>query len=306
MTPAAHPPDAARDGADRPSDSAASPLDAGRDAADRTSDPAAHPAYRREPEPIDRIAPPLAGLLHEQDWQSLTFLHWRVDPDEVAPHLPPGTRPDVFDGSSWVGLIPFRLANATAPGFHALGPIPYAGTFPEINVRLYSVGPDGRRGVVFSSLESSRLAAVSAAHALFGLPYRWARMSISTAADGTISYRSERLGRNGFGGGPGPHSRIDARPGTDDRSTDPLALFLTARWGLHTAARPRRPRGRGGRTLFIPNEHPPWPLVDAELRFLDDELLAAAGFPDLASRAPDSVLFSPGIHTAFGRALPAT
>ncbi|WP_245635976.1 YqjF family protein [Herbiconiux solani] len=247
--------------------------------------------------PLSRTAPVMPGILHEQDWQSLTFLHWRVDPAEVAPHLPPGTRPDIFDGSAWVGLIPFRLAHATAPGFRALGPIPYAGTFPEINVRLYSVDETGRRGVVFSSLESSRLAAVSAAHVLFGLPYRWARMSISTNADGVISYRSERRGDLGFGGRPGPHSRIDARPGTVDRSTDELAVFLTARWGLHIA--------RGGRTRFIPNEHAPWQVVDAELDFLDDELLAAAGFPQLASRAPDSVLFSPGIHTAFGRALPS-
>jgi uncharacterized protein YqjF (DUF2071 family) len=246
-------------------------------------------------EPLRRSAPPLGGVLHEQDWQSLTFLHWRVDPAEVAPHLPPGTRPDVFDGSAWVGLIPFRLANATAPGFRALGPIPWAGTFPEINVRLYSVGDDGRRGVVFSSLESSRLAAVSAAQALFGLPYRWARMSISTDADGVISYRSERRGDAGFGGRPGPHSRIDARPTGVDRSDDELGIFLTARWGLHVA--------RGGRTRYIPNEHPSWTLVNAELQFLDDELLAAAGFPGLAGRAPDSVLFSPGVHTAFGREL---
>ncbi|MGA1837633.1 DUF2071 domain-containing protein [Herbiconiux sp. 11R-BC] len=246
------------------------------------------------PEPISRLAPALrGGVLHEQDWQSLTFLHWRVDPAIVAPLLPAGTRPDVFDGSTWVGLIPFRLANATAPGFRALGPIPYAGTFPEINVRLYSVDGSGRRGVVFRSLESSRFAAVAAAHALFGLPYRWARMSISTAADRTISYRSERFGDDGFGGAPGPHCVVEARPGTADRSDDELAVFLTARWGLHVA--------RAGRTRFIPNEHPPWAVVDAELRFLDDELLAAAGFPGLADRAPDSVLFSPGLHTTFGR-----
>jgi uncharacterized protein YqjF (DUF2071 family) len=246
-------------------------------------------------QPLARVAPPLGQpVLHEQDWQSLTFLHWRVDPAEVAPHLPPGTRPDVFDGSAWVGLIPFRLANATAPGFRALGPIPYAGTFPEINVRLYSVDESGRRGVVFSSLESSRLAAVSAAHALFGLPYRWARMSISTDAGGVISYRSERRGEAGFGGRPGPHCRVDARPGDRDLSDDPLAVFLTARWGLHVA--------RAGRTRFIPNEHAPWTVTDADLVFLDDELLATAGFPALAGRTPDSVLFSPGVHTTFGNA----
>lgn len=251
-----------------------------------------------EPAPLSRTAPPMpGGALHEQDWQSLTFLHWRVEPAVVAPYLPPGTRPDVFDGSAWVGLIPFRLAHATAPGFRPMGPIPYAGTFPEINVRLYSVDETGRRGVVFSSLESSRLAAVSAAHVLFGLPYRWARMSISTSASGIISYRSERRGAHGFGGRTGPHSRIDAQPLDTDLSHDPLAVFLTARWGLHIA--------RHGRTLFIPNEHGPWEVRAARLDFLDDELLAAAGFPRLASRAPDSVLFSPGVHTAFGRAYPA-
>jgi len=258
------------------------------------------PATGAPAEPLSRVAPLLAGgALHEQDWQSLTFLHWRVDPALVAPHLPPRTRPDVFDGSAWVGLIPFRLAHATAPGFRALGPMPYVGTFPEVNVRLYSVDESGRRGVVFSSLESSRLGAVVGARLLFGLPYQWARMSIATAADGTIGYHSERLGRGGLGGGAGPHTRIEARPTGEDRSTDPLAVFLTARWGLHIA--------RNGRTFFIPNEHDPWRVESARLEFLDDELLAAAGFPGLADREPDSVLFSPGVHTAFGRArrLPA-
>ncbi|MFB2583192.1 YqjF family protein [Herbiconiux sp. P15] len=248
------------------------------------------------PAPLSRTAPPLHDRQHEQDWQSLTFLHWRVDPKIVAPHLPPGTEPDVFDGSAWVGLIPFRLANATAPGFSALGPIPYAGTFPEVNVRLYSVDGTGRRGVVFSSLEASKLAAVGAANVLFGLPYRWARMSITTSRDGAITYRSERRGSAGLGGRTGPHTVIEARPGTLDLSHDELAVFLTARWGLHIA--------RGGRTRYIPNEHEPWHITDAELLHLDDELLAAAGFGDLASRAPDSVLFSPGIHTAFGRPFP--
>lgn len=249
------------------------------------------------PHPLSRTAPSMpGGRVHEQDWQSLTFLHWRVDPTEVAPLLPPGSRPDVHDGSSWVGLIPFRLAHATAPGFRGLGSIPYAGTFPEINVRLYSVDGTGRRGVVFASLESSRLAAVLAARTLFSLPYQWARMSISTDADGTITYASERRGAGGLGGPPGPHSVIEARPGRVDHSEDELAVFLTARWGLHVE--------RGGRTLFIPNEHPPWVLVDAELHHVDDELLAAAGFPALAGRSPDSVLFSPGVHTAFGHPVP--
>lgn len=242
-----------------------------------------------------RQAPPLRRMLHEQDWQSLAFLHWRADPAVVAPLLPAGTRPDEFDGSTWVGLIPFRLANATAPGLPGLGPIPVVGTFPEVNVRLYSIDERGRHGVVFRSLESSSLGAVVAARVLFGLPYQWADMSITTDAHGVIRYRSIRRGEGGLGGGRGPASAVDVVPTGRDRSEDELAVFLTARWGLHIERR--------GRTLFIPNEHPPWRVETAELEHLDDELLAAAGLPGLAERMPDSVLFSPGVHTRFGRAL---
>jgi uncharacterized protein YqjF (DUF2071 family) len=73
----------------------------------------------------------------------------------------------------------------------------------------------------------------------------------------------------------------------------PTALddFLTARWGLHTRA--------WGRTLHLPNEHPRWPLHAAELLSLDDSLLTAAGLPTM-TRAPDSVLYSPGVPVVFG------
>jgi len=42
-------------------------------------------------EPIRRTAPPLPGrAIASQRWSDLTFLHWRVEPDRVAPLLPPG------------------------------------------------------------------------------------------------------------------------------------------------------------------------------------------------------------------------
>ena len=91
-------------------------------------------------------------------------------------------------------------------------------------------------------------------------------------------------------GGPGASFR--ARIG-EPVDTTPLADFLTARWGMFTR--------RGSRTLFVPNEHPPWQLHSAELLSLDDELLSAAGLPGLAGTTPDSVLYSPGVTTRFGR-----
>lgn len=90
-----------------------------------------------EAEPITVLPPRDAGRpMFRQTWAELTFLHWEVDPGLVAPHLPPGVRPDVRDGVSHVGLVPFSMRDV------AIGPgpaVPYFGTFAETNVRLYSV-----------------------------------------------------------------------------------------------------------------------------------------------------------------------
>lgn len=250
------------------------------------------------------IAPPLPGReIIRQRWSDLVFLHWRVSPDVVAPFMPAGTRPDVDEhGDTWVGLIPFVLSHSQF--FPPLPAVPFFGTFVECNVRLYSIDAAGNRGVVFRSLDAQRLIPVLTARALFGLPYRWARMSLTRArAEGgaeQLTYSSRRFG--------GTHSRtrIVTRVAADAPAVDTeLSRFLTARWGFHEqrGLHARRPAGRG-RTIWARNHHGLWPIVDATLESLDDELLAAAGFPDLATRPPDSVLYSPGVTTVFARPRP--
>lgn len=237
-----------------------------------------------DPEPITGVAPPLdTRSVASQRWSDLVFLHWRVDAAEVAPLLPSGLTPDVHDGSSWVGLIPFVLDRATVFGSP---PVPYLGDFVEINVRLYAVDGEGRRGVVFVSLDASRLAAVLAARVLFALPYVWSRTTLERDGD-----RLEFHGRHHTGAHAS--TRIVARAASAPVVDDATADFLTARWALFSHVR--------GRTVRLRNHHEPWPLFEASLESLDDELLARAGFPALAGRAPDSVLYSPGVTTTFGR-----
>ncbi len=234
--------------------------------------------------------PPLpTRQIMSQWWRDISFLHWRVDPDAVAPLLPGGVRPDMYDGSSWVGLIPFRMVDGA---LGRRGPVPVLGTFFETNVRLYSVDDAGRHGVVFRSLEADRLAVVAAARAGFGVPYRWARLTVDPMdlgrepAGRTVSYRSRRRGRSGAGG------RIDVEVGALIDEPGPLELFLTARFGLHTTV--------AGRTLWVPNTHGPWPLRSARATLVEDTLMTTAGLPDLTGSAPDSVLFSSGVRTTFG------
>jgi uncharacterized protein YqjF (DUF2071 family) len=236
------------------------------------------------PEAVSSTSPrPLRRTVFTQGWRDVTFLHWAVDPALVAPLLPDGARPDEFDGATYVGLIPFRMRRI---GLFGAPGLPYLGSFAETNVRLYSVDEQGRRGVVFRSLEADRLLPVLTARWVARLPYLWSRMRVERDGD-RLTYRAHRRwpGPRGAGGA------VAVRVGEPLAEPGPLALFLTARWGLHQTT--------GGRLAYWPNEHPAWPLHTAELLCLADDLVAAAGLPSVGG-APDSVLFSPGVDVRFG------
>jgi uncharacterized protein YqjF (DUF2071 family) len=231
---------------------------------------------------VTSIAPPLPGkALFDQRWTDLAFLHWPVDPSMVAPYLPKGVRPDVLGGVTYVGLIPFHMRGAGLGRSHST---PYLGDFLETNVRLYSVDDEGRHGVVFRSLEASRLATVLAARWGYRLPYVWSRMRVTRDGD-VWTWHSRRRWPD-----PGLQTAISIRVGEPVEPTD-LDIWLTARWGLHHQV--------AGRAIWTPNSHEPWPLRAAELLHLDDELVAAAGL-SVTGPPPVPVRFSAGVHTVFG------
>jgi uncharacterized protein YqjF (DUF2071 family) len=216
-----------------------------------------------------------------QNWLNLSFLHWAVDPASIAHLYPPDTEPDIFEGSSFVGVVPFQMANT---GF-ARGPA-FFGTFLETNVRLYSVDRTGRRGVVFLSLDTNRLDMVAAGRWIFGVPYRWARMGYREQGN-RRAYTSSLRGRGAAGA-----CSVEVAVG-DPLTSGPLEHYLTARWGVHVV--------RGRRTWYLPNEHTVWALRRAELiGFSDDGLLASVGLGDLGKRPPDHVMFSDGLAARFG------
>ena len=220
-------------------------------------------------------------VIFDQHWCDLTFVHWPVRPESVVHLFPPGTRPDVFAGMTYVALVPFAMRK-TAVGTNF--PVCYFGTFLETNIRLYSIDDAGRHGVLFRSLETERLIVVALIRLSLGVPYTWAKMRMNRSGD-EITYRSvRRWPRRGL------RSLLTVRIGGAVEPT-PLDVWLTARWGAHTF--------KAGRTWWVPNEHEPWPLQAAEIVELDDELLPASGVAPVGG--PLRVLFSPGVHARFGR-----
>jgi uncharacterized protein YqjF (DUF2071 family) len=239
-------------------------------------------------EPVERVAPPLPRpAFMRQRWRDVAFVHWAVEPEQVAGLMPPDVRPDIYDGHTYVGLVPFRVVDGGPPRGPAL---PWVGRFLETNVRLYSVDRHGRRGVVFLSLDAERLPLVVGARAGLALPYRWGRLRhssrpVSGGEEHTYETRLRHPGAWGAG------RRVVVRPGERVAGSD-LDEFLTARWRLHVA--------HLGQTWFVPVEHQPWPLHAAEVTGMEDQLLATVRLGELAGRAPDHVAFSPGVDTLVG------
>ncbi len=217
-----------------------------------------------------------------QRWLTLTSLHWRYDPIHVQSKLPPGLEVATFDGSAWVGLIPFQMADIAA---RFTPPIPYFGTFPETNIRTYVEGSEGP-GIWFHSLDISRLVPVLVARSTYRLPYMWAKMSLDRRAS-RLTYTARRRW-------PGPRgARSHVVVDTGEPLPEPTALdhFLTAQWGLYTML--------GRRLSHARVEHEPWPLQGASLVTVDDEFMEAAGYPPPIG--DPYVLYSPGVNVKIER-----
>jgi uncharacterized protein YqjF (DUF2071 family) len=221
---------------------------------------------------------PVTRPILTQSWTDLTYLHWPYEPATVRPFLPPGVEPDVSDGATWVGLIPFAMRRVAVLGAR----LPYVSDFLETNVRLYGVDAAGRRSVVFLSLDADRLLAVAGARAAYRLPYVWSSMGLRRHDD-QVTYTTRRRIS-------GVRSLLRVRVG-DAVEAEPLDHFLTARWALHSSFY--------GGTAYAPIDHQPWPLRRAELLELDDGLIAASGLP--APEGPPRVLHSTGVDVRIGR-----
>ena len=216
---------------------------------------AVDPFPSEAPDPVER---PL--LIHE--WSELALVHWRYPPEEVQKLLPDGLEVDTFEGSAWVGLVPFHCT-ITPPGVPR---IPWASSFPEMNVRTYVNGPNGEPAVWFITLEAARLGAVLIARAIYGLKYFWAKMSFSRVGD-VASYRARRRWPGVRGSSGSLAVEVGARIDEKDRTA--LDRWLTNRWRFYCST----PLGLATGLVA----HPPWPLRRARLLHCDPGLVSASG-----------------------------
>ena len=208
-----------------------------------------------------------------QSWQDLLFAHWPVPADALRDRVPQPLEIEEFEGTSWIGLVPFRMSGVAR---RPLPDLPWFSRFLELNVRIY-VTLDGKPGVWFLSLDAENPLAVWGGRHFFHLPYYYARMSLD-ADDTGFHYASVRTGNGSqFRARYRPIADVvEARPGTLER-------WLTERYCLYAQA----PNGSIWRTEV---HHAQWPLQAVEAEISENTLLEAHGTP--AKGPPDLVHFS--------------
>ena len=218
-----------------------------------------------------------------QSWRDLLFAHWPVAAESLRSLVPPALAIDEYDGTSWVGVVPLRMADVMR---RPLPNLPWISAFPELNLRLY-VEHGGKPGVWFLSLDATNPLAVWAAKRFFHLPYAQADIDISET-NSRFDFRSRRRANA---------VKFSARfqPSSEPTLSAPGSLehWLTERYCLYAMS----PSG----ALFRGEvHHDPWPLQKAEAEIEENELLRPHGFsvngpPVLLhfSRRLDVIVWSP-------------
>jgi uncharacterized protein YqjF (DUF2071 family) len=217
----------------------------------------------RQPRPF-----PSGHWRMRQRWNDLLYAHWPVPAASLAPLVPAGLRVDTFQGSAWLGVMPFWMDRVKVRG---VPPVLGARSFPDLAFRTYVRDEQTETpGVYFLSLDASSLLAVAAGRALYHLPYHWSAMRLEQQTEREFSFYSRRR----FAPQPvvfkaryrglGPTVKLaEIRPGT-------LEYFLLERSCMFS-------RNRAGEPIRAILHHVSGPLEEAEAEIEQNDLASALG-----------------------------
>lgn len=212
---------------------------------------------------------PATPWVWRQTWTDLAFLHWRIPAGTLRPFVPAGLEIDTFDGSAWLGLVPFELSDFSVRRWPA---VPWLSRFLETNLRTYVT--DGHQaGVWFFRLDATRALAVLGARIGLGLPYVWSRMAMTHSTG--VDYQVHR-GRAALDVSYAASGEAFAAP------EDPLASFLTERYCLYAM--------HLGRLVRLEIHHRPWRLHAGTATIRRNSIPEAEGLPSMTG--------SPLVHIA--------
>ncbi len=203
-----------------------------------------------------------------QRWNDLLFAHWPIPAAKLEALLPEWLQADTFQGSAWLGAVPFWLDRIKIRGVPA---IPGMRRFPDLNLRTYVRDRiTATPGFYCFSVDSSNLLAVAMAHAAYHLPYKLAEMRLEPRSDREFAFYSRRrfarpevIFKARYRGLGPTHKTAEILPGSFEYFfAERPCLFSTDRMGQPVRAN---------------LHHVPWPLEEAQADIERNDLAAAVG-----------------------------
>ena len=221
--------------------------------------------------------------LFHQSWRQLLFLHWCISPESIQSRLPKGLTVDTWNGSAYLGIIPFRMMHLR-PSFAF--PIPAISNFVEINLRTYVRDRYNRPGVWFFSLDTQNGLGNWIARRFFHLNYRFAQTEFTEKSDKNykclVQLKNPSFEQQIF---EWEESTNEFMP---SKSPNSLECFLTERYRLFSY-------DQTNRQLFSGQiSHKPYRLNRPILHSYSSDLIADNNFQFTSLGEPDSVLASSG------------
>jgi len=209
-----------------------------------------------------------------QRWNDLLFAHWPIPPAEIESLLPDWLEADGFQGSAWLGAVPFWLDRIKIRG---VPPIPGLRNFPDLNLRTYVRDRfTGTPGIYFFSVDSNNLLAIAAARAVYHLPYFFSEMHLEPRSEREFAFYSRRR-----------FSRQQVIFKARYRGLGPSRRTVEIRSGSFEQFMSERPCvfsvNRSGQPIRSNLHHVSWPLEEAEAEIERNDLASAAGIelPDI-------------------------
>jgi len=214
-----------------------------------------------------RPLPPGRWLMRQR-WNDLLFAHWPVPAASLAPLLPEGLEVDTFQGSAWLGVVPFWMDRIKIRGFP---PIPGSRTFPDLSLRTYvREERTGTPGVYCLSLDANNLLTVMIRRAFFSLPTHWAEMRLEQRTTREFTIDSRRrfalqpvVFKAHYRGLGATWKLAESRPGT-------IEHFLMERYCMFSS-------NRAGQPIRANLHHISYPLEEAEAEIEQNNLADALG-----------------------------
>lgn len=213
-------------------------------------------------------------------WSNLVNLTYRVPPEVLAPHVPPGTALDIHQGDAFASVVAFDFLDTRVLG------VPWPGyrDFPELNLRFYLKKGD-QRGVAFvRELVPKRLIA-RMARTLYNEPYDAAPMTSAAREDDVgVSYELSV----DVGGRRHTIRATGSQPAYRPPEDSLAHYFKEHRWGFGTTRR--------GEALTYEVNHPVWDVHDVQSWSLDVDFATLYGpeWAFLQDAEPLCVVFAVG------------